>query len=208
MDAQIATLQSPADAVFLLDAGGRPRRVNAQAEKMCSTSDVVRYAVGGRLVFKDLIANAALSRAIGTIATRGYLHLPGPIYVRTADASFSHIATVVPFVPEEEATPGLFHTAYEERPIAVLFLRPRSDGYAPRAEDLERSFDLTPTEAILSLAIFEGKTLSIHAAERGVSIQTVRKQLASVFDKTDVSQQSQLVSLLAKTIRSSALSAG
>jgi DNA-binding CsgD family transcriptional regulator len=57
-------------------------------------------------------------------------------------------------------------------------------------------FDLTPAEARVARGIAAGKTVHDLADEAGIAAGTVRQQLKSVFSKTGVSRQADLVGLL------------
>jgi DNA-binding CsgD family transcriptional regulator len=57
-------------------------------------------------------------------------------------------------------------------------------------------FDLTPAEARVARGIAAGKTVHDLAEEAGLATGTVRQQLKSVFSKTGVSRQADLVGLL------------
>ncbi|MEO5807297.1 helix-turn-helix transcriptional regulator [Devosia sp.] len=70
---------------------------------------------------------------------------------------------------------------------------------APLTEMLNGLFDLTPAEARLAKALASGSTKSDFAAGAGISTETVKTQLKSVFEKTGVSRQADLVRLLAST---------
>jgi DNA-binding CsgD family transcriptional regulator len=59
------------------------------------------------------------------------------------------------------------------------------------------SYDLTPGEARVALAIVRGEALEEIARHHHVSITTVRTQLAALFQKTGTRRQAELVSLLA-----------
>ncbi len=61
---------------------------------------------------------------------------------------------------------------------------------------IQALFDLTPAEARLAAALAEGATLASAADALGVTQHTVRSQLKSVFLKTGVERQQQLVGLL------------
>jgi DNA-binding CsgD family transcriptional regulator len=60
-------------------------------------------------------------------------------------------------------------------------------------------FDLTPAEARVARGIAVGKTVGEVAQEAGLAAATVRNQLKSVFGKTGVSRQADLVGILAGT---------
>jgi DNA-binding CsgD family transcriptional regulator len=64
------------------------------------------------------------------------------------------------------------------------------------ARILQDLFDLTPAEARVARGIAAGKTTRDLAAEAGLAVGTVRQQLKSVFGKTGVSRQADLVGLL------------
>jgi DNA-binding CsgD family transcriptional regulator len=63
---------------------------------------------------------------------------------------------------------------------------------------LQRMFDLTPAEASLAVKIGRGETPATIARSNGVTIATVRSQLAAVFAKTNTQRQAELVALLAR----------
>jgi DNA-binding CsgD family transcriptional regulator len=57
-------------------------------------------------------------------------------------------------------------------------------------------YDLTPAEARIARGIASGKTVNDLASEAGLAAGTVRQQLKSVFSKTGVSRQAELVGML------------
>jgi len=79
----------------------------------------------------------------------------------------------------------------------ILMLVAESENVSiPDGDLLRLLFDLTPTEALLTRNIVEGATLADVAVARGVSEATVRTQLKSIFHKTGVSRQADLLRLL------------
>jgi DNA-binding CsgD family transcriptional regulator len=58
---------------------------------------------------------------------------------------------------------------------------------------LQNRFDLTPAEARLVVHLVTGTSLKSSAKELGVSYETVRRQVKSVFHKTGTHRQSELV---------------
>ncbi len=68
---------------------------------------------------------------------------------------------------------------------------------APTQELLAGLFDLTPAEARVARALATGLPLDRVAAEFGVSVQTIRNQLAAVFHKTGTTRQVVLLRLIA-----------
>jgi DNA-binding CsgD family transcriptional regulator len=63
---------------------------------------------------------------------------------------------------------------------------------------LETMFGLTPAEARLATLLTGGATPSEAAVSQGLSVATVRSQLASIFAKTRTHRQAELVALVAR----------
>jgi DNA-binding CsgD family transcriptional regulator len=80
----------------------------------------------------------------------------------------------------------------------MLILVDLSTAPQPKPAVLERLFGLTGVEARLAIRIGRGDTPADVAQETGVSMATVRSQLAAVFAKTQTSRQAELVALLAR----------
>jgi len=70
--------------------------------------------------------------------------------------------------------------------------RPELDPFVVAA-----SFDLTPAEARVAVALARGASVADIAARHAVSTHTVRSQVKSVLFKTGTGRQAELVSLLA-----------
>jgi DNA-binding CsgD family transcriptional regulator len=68
----------------------------------------------------------------------------------------------------------------------------------PQPDVLQKLFGLTAAEARLAIQITRGETAADIARVTGVSIATIRSQLASVFSKTQTGRQAELVALLAR----------
>jgi len=80
---------------------------------------------------------------------------------------------------------------------AVVFVDDPNDTSSPAPTDLySRAFRLTPAEARLAVHLASGASLTEAADEFGVTHNTVRAQLRSIFDKTDTHRQGELVRLM------------
>lgn len=79
---------------------------------------------------------------------------------------------------------------------AVLLLRDPDRVSAGDAESLAQAFGLTRREAELALALKAGHPLSMAASRMGITEGTARQYLKSVFAKTGVGRQAELVGLL------------
>jgi DNA-binding CsgD family transcriptional regulator len=84
---------------------------------------------------------------------------------------------------------------------AVVFIRKLSLDLPESFVDYVRSlFGMTQKEAMLSASLAEGLSLKDAARHHGIRFTTARSYLESIFQKTSVRQQSQLVAVL-KTIQ-------
>ncbi|MDB5817083.1 MAG: transcriptional regulator, LuxR family [Rhizobacter sp.] len=87
--------------------------------------------------------------------------------------------------------------AFGDRPLAMALFhevgaRLRLDPFVVAA-----AFNLTPGEARIAVAVARGATADDMARDHGVSVNTVRTQLKSVFGKTGTTRQADLVSMMA-----------
>lgn len=80
--------------------------------------------------------------------------------------------------------------------VSILFLTPLTPQHSPAPEMLQALFDLTPAEARIASLLIDGKSINAISETNAVSLNTVRTQLKSVFHKTGVDRQVDLVSLL------------
>ena len=69
-------------------------------------------------------------------------------------------------------------------------------GNIPSDTVLRGLFDLSPAEAGVATDLSTGLTVKDIAAQRALTMATVRSHLAQIFRKTGTSQQGQLVALL------------
>lgn len=77
--------------------------------------------------------------------------------------------------------------------FAVIIQRLHDDVVGTAAGTLERLFGLTPAEARVAIAICSGRTAAEIAEDQCVTYATVRSQLKSVFSKTGIHRQAELV---------------
>jgi DNA-binding CsgD family transcriptional regulator len=106
-------------------------------------------------------------------------------------------------IPREDRHSLVMHTielaaSPAKGPCTALVLIDLQDVPQPRPHVLRMIFGLTETEAHVAAAIARGDTPNEIAEARGISLATVRSQLASIYTKTAARRQSELVSLLAR----------
>jgi len=84
-----------------------------------------------------------------------------------------------------------------EHPDVIVFIR-KMGVTVDHATQLRARFGLTPAEARLAEAIGRGVTLMAYAAQRSISITTVRSQVRALLEKTQETNLRTLAALLAR----------
>ena len=92
-----------------------------------------------------------------------------------------------------------FSTSFSRQPVAVLFISDPDRNPELPVDLLQRCYGLTPAEARLALVLLEGHSLKAAADSCGVTHNTAKSQLKSVFLKTEVQRQGELIRLLLNT---------
>jgi DNA-binding CsgD family transcriptional regulator len=85
---------------------------------------------------------------------------------------------------------------FEQQPYAIAFISDPDQKVALPADLLRRCYGLTVAEARLATTLLEGRSLKDAADLSGVTHNTAKSQLKSIFLKTQVQRQSELVKLL------------
>jgi DNA-binding CsgD family transcriptional regulator len=92
-------------------------------------------------------------------------------------------------------TPGQARDIFDGA-AAIFVVTPLSAPKAPDVSLIQALFDLTPAEARVARGVVEGATVANLAQRFGVSRETIRSQIKSVFSKTGAQRQADLVSQL------------
>ena len=144
-----------------------------------------------RLMFTEARADGLLDVALTSMQADGLNGQVNSIPIAAVEDLPPTIAHAVPFCGRAR---DLFASS-----LCILALTPLTRAEAPSEQIIQALFDLTPAEARVAAEIASGKTQEQIAAAAGVSANTVKTQLRAVFNKTGVSRQADLVSLLAGT---------
>ena len=110
----------------------------------------------------------------------------------TAHDGARYVAHVLPLRSVGRGDPGLSHKA-----VAALFVRKAEVDTQSGGEIIARTFELTPAELRVMLAIVEAGGVREAADTLGVAETTVKTHLHRVFAKTGASRQADLVKLAA-----------
>ena len=176
----------------------------------------------GRLLNHNALAGAILDEADGLLLKEQHLHIEG----RDLNKALQEALSDVIRAQQDGATAvvrALRVRRSGERADLGLVIRPvppsdRGQGQAIPSvaifvsdPDLRESasqqilgelFGLTPAEANLAILLARGLSLSEASATQHISLHTSRAQLTSVFAKTGVSRQAELVRLVLKSVAS------
>jgi DNA-binding CsgD family transcriptional regulator len=169
-----------------LTAGGRAVATDPRL-KTCAPG--LKVGADGRLRFASNAAQSIFVEALAALETASD---------HTTGRSIPVAATLdqPPFVAHLLPLRGVARDVFAEA-TALLFVTTVTRHAAPHIELIEALFDLTPTEAVIAAQLVEGKSVAEIAQHQGISQNATRMQLKSVFAKTGVGRQAELVSLLA-----------
>jgi DNA-binding CsgD family transcriptional regulator len=175
--------------IFLIDGTGVVRHANRVGESLVAEAGGLRV-VAGQLTAATQDAARRLHGLIASAScldrerrTGGSMAVPSPL--RRTPLS----VTVAPLRSER-------FDFLRNRMAAIVCVADPEAGTSLPQETLQNLFGLTPAEARVAMAVFEGLTSREAAENLGLSFHTVRVQLARIFEKTQVNRQSELVRLM------------
>jgi DNA-binding CsgD family transcriptional regulator len=171
--------------VLVLDASGEILRFNLAAARLLSQHQ--HQSCQSKNLVCSRRALTALLHSGGINGSRSNDDNWTPIQRTNPDAARPLILRTIPIQNSENSGP------HKVMVLIDLDLTPR-----PSADVLKRIFGLTPTEARLAIELTGGRSLEEIAVITKVTVGTVRKQLATVFSKTNTHRQSELVALLSR----------
>jgi DNA-binding CsgD family transcriptional regulator len=184
--------------VATLDAIGLPaaalastgRVISANAGFLASKGHV-RVGAGNLIQFTSEPAQTLLMEAISS-GGRSSNGIGRSIPVRATRTDPAFVAHVVPL---HGGGRDVFTGA-----LSIVFITSMVPSTSPASPLLQALFDLTPAEARTASQITEGKSIEQISSTTGIAQNTIRSHLKSVFQKTGVQRQAELVSLLGVTI--------
>jgi DNA-binding CsgD family transcriptional regulator len=184
----IETLERVGYAALVLDNNGQMVLINASAESMLG-GDLTLSA--DRLHARDHESDRRLQTLIDrAVAPRALeAQVPSPEFVRRFEGR--------PFMVEAMPASGALRDVF--RRIAALVVITDLNA-RPRAPDclIREAFGLTAAEARLAATLASGEDLRKAAERLGVTRETARGHLKSIFSKTEVNRQSELTALIAR----------
>ncbi len=178
--ATVAAFEMLGLPAVVMTSRGKALAVNSA---MAAYSTEIRIGARDEVQFVNSAAQAVLTGTIEGRRGQAGCSIPVP---GVAEAPF--VAHVLPL---RGAGLDVFTGA-----TSLLYVTPVSQQNPPAAELLQALFDLTPAEARVAGLIAAGHTIDSITSTLSVTSNTVRTQLKSIFNKTGVSRQAELASLL------------
>ncbi len=177
--------------LFILDRGGSVRHVNATGQAILARRKGL-LAIGGLLAGANPDATARLRRLIATAAAGearagGSMALPRPDGLRP-------LSVIVAPLRAEHAAPLL------DGPAVMVCVTDLDTQVSLPEQRVRELFDLTPGEARVAITLFEGFEPKLCAEQLEISVWTVRRHLAQIFEKTHTGSQVELARLMMRTL--------
>lgn len=180
-------------AVFLLHGTGRMLFANSRGEELLRAGRLVAVDTVTRK-FRAFYAKECgrLEKALDKATS---VRQPQILRLIGGETGTSYTVTVLPLAYRKSDLTRDFNS----QGLAVL-ITTSSSQVDLRTEDIQAATGLTPAEARLVKALVSGSSLSEYAEASGLSINTVRRQLAATFSKTETRKQGELIALLIRTL--------
>jgi DNA-binding CsgD family transcriptional regulator len=172
--------------VMVLDGTGRVLEANAIADAHLRSGDGVRRKVSGSLALRepaDTQLRAWLASGVPPAGSEGLLCVP-----RRCALPLTLLLAPVP----DSTVTWLTHD-----PRWLVLVLDASRRVSASAVILEKALGVSAREAEVAAHLFEGHTPQAVAQQLGVSAETVRSQLKSIFRKTGTRSQAELLKRIA-----------
>lgn len=182
-------------ATIILDEKGRMLNTNALARALLAEADGLSLQ-GERLHIDGRDANRELQDAVGTVIQAQQQGQTSVVRALRVPRSADHadLGLVVRPVPAGEWNEG------QASPSAAVFISDPDLKESASQATLGELFELTPAEANLAILLSRGLSLAEVSETQNISQHTARAQLKSIFSKTGVSRQAELVRLVLKSV--------
>ena len=178
--------------MYLVESTGRIVHANTAGYGILGAGNILR-SVGGRLVACDMQVERTL-REVFAAAGQGAAAVgtEGIAVSLSGNDGERYVAHVLPLTSAARRRAGITYTA-----AAALFVRKAALAAPSPFEVIGKTFELTPTELRVLLAIVDVGGVPEVAEALGVASTTIRTHLARLFEKTGVARQADLVKLVA-----------
>jgi pimeloyl-ACP methyl ester carboxylesterase/DNA-binding CsgD family transcriptional regulator len=169
-------------AYLLFDAA---ERVTGSSGNLDTLADYLEVNAAGKVTFTDDHSRASLALARDNLAATARNHsLVSLSHPRRPRHRFGFL------IAASEFPPSLARVA--DGAASALFIA-QEDGDSRLRDVIQASFALTTAETDVTVKLAQGMTLKEAAEDLGISINTARNHLQSVFSKSGINRQSDLV---------------
>ena len=187
--------------IALLDRNGEVLEMNAALTRIIENSDGLIYH--GKTLRPSSAIDQKAFKALLTTALGASTLAPtrfAPTFIHRPSGEHRYIANVVPVDTQKDSLSAIRPTTPLQSVRAVLSIWDPSNSSTPHIGVVRSYFDLTNKEAILACDLASGLTLNQIAELRCITVQTARSHLKSIFAKTAITRQSDLVRLVANLL--------
>ncbi|WP_256659470.1 helix-turn-helix transcriptional regulator [Pseudomonas sp. H9] len=181
-------------ATMVLDQSGSVLELNPVAREILASNDGLKL-VGGRLEATYPSDNRELQRVLRTAFSRQTGEDSGGEAMSISRPSGQvSLGVVVESIPSQELVEG------KGRPAAVVYIRDAVSKSLASTVVTKQLFNLTPAETSLALELANGLSLEEAAEELNIRRNTARAHLRSIFSKTGVRRQTELVRIMLNSV--------
>ncbi|MFC1578806.1 helix-turn-helix transcriptional regulator [Pseudomonadota bacterium] len=184
-------------ATIILDEKGRVLNTNALASALLKDAGGLGLR-DGHLQIENRDANRALQDALASVIKAqqtGQASVVRALRI-TRPGEQSPLGLVIKPVPLAEGVDG------RVGPCAAVFISDPEQRDSASQQTLGELFALTPAEANVAILLARGLSLAEVSEAQNISPHTARAQLKSIFSKTGVSRQAELVRMVIKSVAS------
>lgn len=178
------TFEAMDRACWLLDSSGRVGGMTPRADALLSSSRIRLH--DGWLASDRADESRAILRAVRTVIDPP-VRTADPVALADVDGGVGIMLEFYPLPVAPWALP------FAPRAIAVARIGAAGDRHV---QMLARTFRLTPAEADIAIRLAAGQSRPEIAVARGVSTETLKAQLRSIYEKTGCNRESQLVRIV------------
>lgn len=179
-------------ATLVLDESGSVLQINAVAEEILARSDGLKL-VGGRLEATYPSDNRELQRLIRSAFD--------PDAPKSAEAmSVTRPSGLVNLGVVVESIPSLDWAEEKGQPAALVYIRDASSKSLASEVVTKQLFNLTKAETALAMELANGLSLEEAAEALNIRRNTARAHLRSIFSKTGVRRQTELVRIMLNSV--------
>lgn len=186
------------EAVILIDAAGTILHHNSAAADLFGSQDGITTA-DRRLKFSDKSATDRFGRALHELTLGSTANAANPD-IATRAFVVARLGGKRPYLVAlrclPRPDPGIGRAPPGAGASVIVVIRDPAEFSGVDADLLRQSYNLSPAEIDLAVALDRGAAVRDIAMQRGVAITTVRTQLYALMGKLDVNRQIELIRLL------------